>query len=318
MTETKVPPDVTIVVIAICSLPQLERAIRAIEDQVFGGTAEVIVAADPRLGELTAVQSEFPKCVFLSRADCRTPIELTVMALNAANGDRVVLTEDSCIASPGWLTAITSASPDGRGAVGGPVEAMPGISNAMWAFCYVDFFKYMRPLAGGPTPTLSVCNVAYRRSDLMEVADAWSSGFVETEMHGLLERKFGPLWLSPDPEVRVVRNVKFGDAVYERYAFGRLFGAARIVGSPMKRRVFYMLASPALPFLLMSRMLAKARTDSALMKRFISALPELLAMVFAWSWGEGLGYLTGRRPQRVTTAPEVTADQSSVIQSNLR
>ena len=84
------------------------------------------------------------------------------MALNSANGDRVVLTEDSCIASPGWLTAITGVSPDGRGAVGGVVEAMPGISNAMWAFCYVDFFKYMRPLAAGTAPTLSVCNVAYR------------------------------------------------------------------------------------------------------------------------------------------------------------
>ena len=65
MTETKEQPDVTVVVIAICSLPQLERAIRAIEDQVFDGTVEVIVAADPRLGELTALRSKFPRCVFL-------------------------------------------------------------------------------------------------------------------------------------------------------------------------------------------------------------------------------------------------------------
>lgn len=304
MTTEENHIDASIIVIAICSLPQLERAIGAIEDQLFAGTTEIIVAADPRLGDLSALISRFPRCAFLSRSDCRTPIELTVMALNSANGDRVVLTEDSCIASAGWLSAITGVSPDGRGAVGGVVEAMPDISNAMWAFCYVDFFKYMRPIADGVAPTLSVCNVAYRRSDLMEVADAWSKGFVETEMHGLLEQKFGPLWLSPDAEVRVVRDVTFGDAVYERYAFGRLFGAARIAESPMKRRIFYVLASPALPVLLMSRMLAKARSDSALMKRFVSALPELLTMVFAWSWGETLGYITKRRPRKVTTAPE--------------
>lgn len=304
MTEMTKQPDVSVIVIAICSLPQLERAIRAIEDQVFAGGVEIIVAADPRLGDLSGLRSKFPKCVFVSSADARTPIELTVIALREARGERIVLTEDSCIASPGWLSAITSVSPQGRGAVGGVVEAMPGISNAMWAFCYVDFFKYMRPLAAGPAPTLSVCNVAYLRSDLSEVAEAWSKGFVETEMHGLLEKKFGPLWLTPDAEVRVVRNVESGDAVYERYAFGRLFGAARIAESPMSRRLFYLAASPALPVLLMSRMLAKARTDSALMKRFIAAMPELLAMVFAWSWGEALGYLTGRRPRRVTTAPE--------------
>jgi hypothetical protein len=266
--------------------------------------AEIIVAADPRLGELSALIAQFPRCKFLSRADCRTPIELTVMALKEAAGDRIVLTEDSCIASPGWLAAITGVSPDGRGAVGGVVEAMPDISNAMWAFCYVDFFKYMRPVTAGAAPTLSVCNVAYRRSDLMEVADEWANRFVETEMHGLLERKFGPLWLNPDAEVRVVRDVTFGDAVYERYAFGRLFGAARIAESPTKRQISYVLASPALPVLLMSRMLTKARSDSALMKRFVSALPELLTMVFAWSWGETLGYITGRRPRKVTTAPE--------------
>lgn len=304
MTVTTAQPDVSVVVIAICSLSQLHRAIRAIEDQGFSGTVQIIVAADPRLGDLAELRSTFTRSIFLSREDCRTPIELTVMALEAAQGDRVVLTEDSCIASPGWLAAITSVSPDGRGAVGGIVEAMPGISDAMWAFCYVDFFKYMRPLSAGAAATLSVCNVAYRRSDLAEVAEAWSKGFVETEMHGLLEQKFGPLWLSPDAEVRVVRNVTFGDAVYERYAFGRLFGAARIAESPMKRRLFYVLATPALPVLLMSRMLAKARSDSALMKRFISALPELLTMVFAWSWGEALGYITKRRPARITTAPE--------------
>jgi hypothetical protein len=304
VTHSEKNIDASVIVIAICSLPQLERAITAIETQEFDGTAEIIVAADPRLGDLAPLQSMFPRCAFLSRADCKTPIELTVMALNAASGDRIVLTEDSCIASEGWLRAITGVPPDGHGAVGGVVEAMPDISNAMWAFCYVDFFKYMRPVAAGPAPTLSVCNVAYSRSDLFEVADAWSNGFVETEMHGLLEKKFGPLWLSPDAEVRVMRDVTPSDAVYERYAFGRLFGAARIAESPMKRRAFYVLTSPALPALLVSRMLAKARSDSALMKRFVGALPELLTMVFAWSWGETLGYITGRRPRRVTTAPE--------------
>lgn len=306
MSDTEKSTDVSVVVIAICSLPQLERAIRAIEDQVFSSRVEIIVAADPRLGDVSSLRSKFSKCIFLSRPDCETPVELTVMALNAATGERIVLTEDSCIASPGWLSAITGASPDGRGAVGGIVEAMPGISNAMWAFCYVDFFKYMRPLEAGTAPTLSVCNVAYRRSDLMEVADAWSKAFVETEMHGLLEQKFGPLWITPDAEVRVVRNVAPRDAVYERYAFGRLFGAARIADAPGTRRLFYVLTSPLLPALLMSRMMAKARSDSALMKKFVAALPELLTMVFAWSWGEALGYITGRRPRIVTTAAEIT------------
>ena len=304
MPDSRGAVDVSVVVVAICSLSQLERSIQAIESQVSEFVFEVIVVEDPRLGDLDRLKLRFPEVVFLSRPDCRTPIELTVMGLRAARGDRVVLTEDSCIASPGWLSSIASVSPEGYGAVGGVVEGTPGISNAMWAFCYVDFFRYMRPVSEGRAQTLSVCNVAYRRADLVALEAGWSEGFHETEMHGLLEEKFGPLWLCPAAEVRVRRNVTFGDAVYERYAFGRLFGATRIAHSPAKRRLWFAAVSPALPFLLMSRMAAKARTDAALMKRFRAAFPALLLMVLAWSWGEWLGYVTGRRPRRITTAPE--------------
>lgn len=308
--------DISVVVVAICSLPQLERSIRAIEGQQCNLSFEVIVTADPRLGELDDLRARFHKVAFLSRPDCTTPIELTVIGVRAARGKRLVLTEDSCIASPGWLSAIAGVSPEGRGAVGGVVEAMPQISNAMWAFCYVDFFKYMRPVAEGPAHTLSVCNVAYDRADLVALEEGWSKGFVETEMHNLLQEKVGPLWFCPDAEVRVRRDVTFGDAVYERYAFGRLFGSTRIAQSPMKRRVGFAAVSPVLPLLLMSRMLGKARTDAGLMKRFTASLPALSTMVLAWSWGEILGYVTGRRPRRVTTAPERELSNPAISQAS--
>jgi hypothetical protein len=306
--------DMSVVVVAICSLPQLERSIRAIESQQCELTFEIIVTADPRLGDLGDLRARFPKVVFLSRPDCTTPIELTVMGVRAARGKRLVLTEDSCIASPGWLTAIAAVSSVGRGAVGGVVEAMPQVSSAMWAFCYVDFFKYMRPAAEGPAHTLSVCNVAYSRADLVALEGAWSKGFVETEMHNMLQEKIGPLWFCPDAEVRVRRDVTFGDAVYERYAFGRLFGSTRVAQSPMKRRLWFAAVSPVLPLLLMSRMLGKARTDAGLMKRFTASLPALSAMTLAWSWGEWLGYVTGRRPRRVTTAPEKELSTPAISQ----
>ena len=296
--------DISVVVVAICSIPQLNRALEALAVQKTVSSFEVIVAADPEIGDSGDLALKFPEYRFLSQPGCRTPIELTVLGLDAATGERIVLTEDSCVATPGWLSAIASVSGDGHGAVGGVVEAMPGISNTMWAFCFVDFFRYMRPVSEGSAPTLSVCNVAYRRVDLVSLRNAWLNGFNETEMHGLLQERYGPLLFRPDAEVRVRRDVTFGDAVYERYAFGRLFGSTRVAQSPARRRMWFALVSPALPFLLMARMTAKARADKNLMRRFIASLPALLTMVLAWSWGEWLGYVTGRRPSRITTAPE--------------
>lgn len=300
----KPDPKISVIVVAICSIPQLRRALAALESERDGTSFEVIVAADPRLEGLAQFGSEFPSVVFLSKDNCNTPNELTTLALGRARGERIVLTEDSCVASSGWLADLTGTSWEGRAAVGGAVEATPGISGAMWAFCYVDFFRYMRPLREGAAPTLSVCNVAYHRSHLDAVSDLWRDGFNETEVNGALQERFGPLWLRPQSEVRVRRDVTFRDAVYERYAFGRMFGVTRIAHSGIGRRLYYAATAPALPVLLMGRMTAKARQDSALLRQFVRAIPAILVMVAAWSWGEWLGYLTMKRPRRITTAPE--------------
>jgi hypothetical protein len=176
----------------------------------------------------------------------------------------------------------------------------------MWAFYYVDFFRYMSPASAGDSPTLSVCNVAYHGSHLEAIRDLWKNGFLETEVHNALRDKFGPLEICPDAIVRVRRNVSFGDAVYERYAFGRLFGSARVANVPSGRRAYFALFAPALPVLLMARMTAKAASSRAARGMFVKALPSLLTMVGAWSWGEWLGYVTRKRPARITTAPERT------------
>ncbi len=297
--------------VAIAGLAHLRRALTAIEAQTEGGSCEVIAAADPQLGLLDGIRTEFPSVLLLTERGCNNPVALTALALQRARGERIILTEDSCVAEPGWFANLIDTDPSGRGAVGGAVEATPGVSASMWAFAYVDFFRYMQPSKEGESPSLSVCNVSYLAADLRAVEDQWRDGFNETRVHEALAGRFGPLWLNPRAAVRVEREVVFRDAIYERYAFGRLFGATRIARARMAERVGYTVASPALPFLLMGRMTAKAIRDRHLFARFVRAFPAVLSMVAAWSWGEFLGYATKALPRRITTAPEVSAKQTS-------
>ena len=298
--------SVTVAVVAICGLPQLGRCLDALAAQRGAPGFDVIVAADPALGDLAPLRQRFPSVALLSRDGCRTPIALAAMALQACRGSRILLTEDSCVADPSWVATLAATPWEGRGAVGGLVEPGEGVSPAGWAFCYVDFFRYMRPAAEGPAPSLSVCNVAYHRSQLAAVAPVWESGFLEPEVHDQLRKRFGDLWLAPSAEVRVRRQVRFSDAVYERYAFGRLFGATRVGALSFPRRLLHVVLAPALPAVLLGRLAGKAFASGNTASKFIRALPALGVLVLAWSWGEGLGYLTGRRPARITTAPEVT------------
>lgn len=311
--DSTLEKSVTVVVIAICGLPQLGRTLDALRRQMDAPPFDIVVAADPRLGNLRALQQRFPTVAFVSEPGRLTPIELSTLGLAAATGARILLTEDSCLPDRRWVQELATTKWRGRGAVGGVIEPGVSASAAMWAFYYVDFFRYMRPATAGPTPTLSVCNVAYHRSYLEAITDVWKDGFHETEVHDALRKRFGPLHLCPTAEVRVTRNVRFGDAVYERYAFGRLFGATRVAHASGRRRLFYTALSPALPALLLTRMTTNAVKRPTIRLPFLKALPSIVTMVAAWSWGEWLGYLTVRRPDRITTAPEIPETRAEIV-----
>ena len=300
-------PETSVLVVAISSVAHVRRCLDAIESQRDPGTCEVIVAADPRMGSLDELVVEFSNVLFLPNVSVNTPVALTAMALKRARGKVIVLTEDTCIANADWLAQLLSTEFRGHGAVGGSVEVARDISTSMWAFAYVDFFRYMRPLQPGPSPSLSVCNVAYNAQQLHAVEEQWRDGFHETNVHEALVRLFGPLSLNPAANVQVKRNVGFSDAIYERYAFGRLFGATRISNAEAGRRFSMAILSVGLPFLLMTRLTAKSLSNTTLLGRFARAFPIVLILVLAWSWGEWLGYVTKSLPRRITTAPEIPA-----------
>lgn len=299
-------PSVTVAVVGICSREHLERCLSGLGAQQDAPAFDIVVVHDPHIVGIPEVAERYPAVRVVSNEGQRTPLELAARAIREASGDVVLLTEDHCIPAPDWVGVLVREvlQPD-RAAVGGLVETDPGASSIDWAFYYVDFFRYSQAIPAGPSPSLTVCNVAYRREHLDAVADKWQTIFHETAINDALRGRFGPLWLTPAARVSMRRNVRFGDAVYERYAFGRLFSCTRLEFASGLRRLYYLLFSPALPLLLLYRMGRKAAGERASIRRFLHALPQLTALVAAWSWGEWLGYLTRRRPASLVVAPEI-------------
>ena len=168
------------------------------------------------------------------------------------------MTEDHCVPQPDWVKQLVDAQAPGRAAVGGVVETVPSANAVDWAFYLVDFFRYMMPVmravrhrSRSATSRIAV-NISKPSSDL------WQTIFHETAINEALRARFGELWLTPAAEVRMQRNVRFANAVYERYAFGRLFGCTRLEFTGTARRLYYVLFAPALPVLLLGRMAGKA------------------------------------------------------------
>jgi len=261
---------VTVAVVGICSARHIARCLEALGGQEAPPSFDVLVVHDPNIVGVSDLSDRFGDVRFVVNAGQRTPLELA-----------------------------------GRAVVGGRVEIAENASAVDWAFYFVDFFRYAAPAREGPSPSLTVCNACYRKADLAAVAGLWSTDFHETAIHDALRARFGPLWLEPRSEVTMARHVKLRDALYERYAFGRLFGCKRIRFISRGRRLYYAILAPALPALLLLRMARKALRSRRLARAFLRSLLPLTAMVLTWSWGEWLGYVTGRHPRSLVVAPEI-------------
>lgn len=302
----------TVAICAIAGADHLARCLAAVLGQEGAGPFEVLVIADPHLTGLEAVERRFPTVRLIRNEGQGTPIEIASRALREATGDIVVLTEDHCTPGAGWLQRLLAAHTDGRAAVGGAVQTSHNGDPVTWAFYLVDYYRYMRPFPEGPAPALTVCNVSYRRHHLEAVRELWRETFHETAVNAALADRFGVLWIVPDAVVTTRRTVRFDDAVYERYAFGRMFACNRNAfdASP-GRRALYALLSPLLPPVIMWRMGQRAFRSRAAGRMYLRAFLPLLAMVLAWTWGEWLGYLTNRLPASVNAAPELRAQGSA-------
>ncbi|MEQ1899041.1 MAG: glycosyltransferase [Vicinamibacterales bacterium] len=298
-------PTVAVAVVCICSAEHLAHCLDALRSQQDAGTFQIVVCHDPSITGIELVTRRFPEARISSNAAERTPLELAAAVLRSCTADVILLTEDHCIPRHDWVRSMLAARAPGRAVVGGRIEIRPGASALDWAFYYADFFRYAAPVIEGPSPTLTVCNVAYDRAQLDAIRDVWSGSFEEPAVHNALRERFGVLWLTPDSEVAMRRSVSLYAALAERYAFGRIFGHTRIAHVSTARRCLYAVVAPALPVLLLGRMAMKAVRSSRLARNFVRGFLPLAAMVLCWSWGEWLGYVTGRPPHRLALAPEL-------------
>jgi hypothetical protein len=192
-------------------------------------------------------------------------------------------------------------------AVGGVVHRDPDASVG-WALFLTDYGRYRDAEREGPTRALTDVNASYKRWALALVAEVWRDEFHEPAVNGALLRGGGSLWRAPAAVVRQTRMLPLGDALRDRYEYGRLFASGRVRGASVLRRALFAVLAPALPAVVVARAALGSLRSGDGVASLVRVLPVLIAVACAWSWGELVGYLTGtprrRRPEPVATSGE--------------
>ncbi|MGJ5816590.1 glycosyltransferase [Paludibaculum fermentans] len=283
----------------------LNRCLSALVPQTLGKPVEVILPFDDSMQDMDGIRARFPEVRFLDlgRAYTQSPAG-TVTAkhelfdrrasqgLKAARGEVISLVQDWGAPAPDWCDQVLAAHQLPHAAIGGAVENRHN-SIFNWAVYFLDFGRYQLPLPEGPSDYLTDVNIGYKRAALEEVAHLWADRYNEVTVNWELLRRGHTLWQCPRIVVYQDRGaIKLKAMLVERFAWGRIFGAARArwVSAPM--RWVYILAVPLIPLLLVARPGLRALRVGQGFYAWLRCVPVMLLFATPWSLGEAWGLLT--------------------------
>lgn len=295
----------------------LEPCLAALMQQVGAPAMEIIVPYHPAVDGIARLRHQYPAVRFLEVADLRTYTgrggsrehhdELRARGLALARGSIVALIEDVGIPAPDWSARVVEAHHRPFAAVGGAIEN--GIDRPLnWAVYFCDFLRYQNPLPEGESAIASDANVSYKRAALESIRPVWQEFFHESSVNGALRSRGEKVVLTPGVVLYQHRQgLRLKAALKERFIWGRSYAAtrAKLRGTP--RRVLWAVLSPLLPGLILARMTLLAWKKRRTLVAFLKALPLTVALTMSWSWGELVGYATGRANAAGAQAAEAIA-----------
>lgn len=295
----------SIVITIVSGARHLEDCLRALLDQedCDRDGIEIIVPFDEQDQDICSLAPGFPEVIFhATRMTVDAPAwlshehfdELRSVGLQLARGRIIALLVDHETPARDWCSNMLKAHTLPHAAIGGAVENR--IDRPInWATYFFDFGRYQNPVISGASHFLTDVNIAYKRPALDSIRRVWKHRFHEPHVHGALLANGETLWLSP--EIIVYQNrleLTFTDVIRERLVWGRYFAGNRVAGKGLPWRATYCILSPAVPFIILGKMVFNIVKKRRLAGKFIQVLPYSLLLTLAWSWGEFTGYLTGR------------------------
>jgi hypothetical protein len=283
----------------------LARLLDHLIAQVDGSVAEILVVYDFSIEEALELKPAYPQIKFLeigaipTQAPSGTHMAAheridrrTAFGLSNAKGGIICLLEDYDIPDPDWYEQVLAAHRLPFGIIGGAIDhAGEGALN--WAVYFLDFGRYQLPLREGRVDFLSDANLSYKRESINRIQWLWKDRYNEASVNWKLSEQGDILWQRPQIIVRQDRGeLRFKELLKERYDWGKVFGIARTrMMSPVKR-FLYIVFSPAIAMVMLTRITWKVFKDKRNRIQLLQSYPALVILAFAWTLGELGGYLS--------------------------
>jgi glycosyltransferase involved in cell wall biosynthesis len=288
-------PLISVVIASVNGIGSLGECLDCLVQQDGEYQYEVLVV--DRCGEVLRqeLRRRFPQPEIrvLSAAEGTSIPKLRAIGIAEARGQAIAILEDHCNVNPRWFHAIARLLADGYEAMGGPVKNGAVERLTDWAVFFVEYARFMPPIPPGEVDAIAGSSAVYARSMLERLGpelkeEVWEH-FLHKRMH-----EIGVKFVN-DPELEVEHKKEFPFAYFmsQRYHYSRSFSGMRLERASLVKRMVYAAGTVLLPPLLLWRMIRTLTTKGGQMKRFVPALPLLIAFMASYAWGEAVGALRG-------------------------
>ncbi len=286
-------PKVSVVIASIVGAPFIDDCLASVFAQKNAPAFEVIVVDCRGPENVPRLSKRFPQARFIPLQKRETVPQLRRIGAEQARGEIVAIIEEHCLAAQNWLEALSGSFSAGYVAVGGPVDFRKDSRLRDWITYFVEYNSYLPPWPDGDTFNVGSANAAYKRETLLSNVAVLNEGYWEAALHPKLlaeGKKFRSV-----PGMIVYHRGPFDYFYYlrQRYLFSRAFSGARRGSISAGQRTFYLLAAPAIPLLLLSRIASRVFAKKCYPNKFLLSLPLLIPAMTSYVAGEWMGYAFG-------------------------
>lgn len=253
---------------------------------------EVIIATRHDAGKQNNLLEQFPQVKMIAAPPETGITKLRSLAVAAAAGEIVLVTEDHCVPSERWLEIAVRRIDEGADIVGGPVENSWTVRVrdraaflTEYAFAVKSAVPAQNALAGN--------NIAYRRNLLSGLCETLDSGLWESFYLDQLKDQGKKLIYDEGMLLYHHRPFDFFYFITQRFYFCRSFAEMRSQFLNRSGQLAYGAGSVVLPPFLWLRGLRILLGKQRFVGLYLLCSPLIAVYLCAGACGEMFGYLFG-------------------------
>ncbi len=295
--------DITIVVASINALATLHDSLAGFLAEA-GERGDVVLVDASNDGTAEEAARAFPEVRVIRRLPGSLVPELWRDGLESNETPLVAFSTAQMRPNAGWLKTLCDGleGSDAAG-VGGSIAPGEGLSRTDQAMYLLRYANYLPPVPVSARFEPPGDNALYRRERLHGLEACWRRGFWEVDLHRRLRRRGEALATAPEATMTFLGHTDLVSSLRQRLAHARNYGAGRAEGRDWAYRFARLVVAPAVPWLLLLRIIRSLRRRNVALGPWLPAFPQLGLILVVWALGEALGACFGPPPSRSDREP---------------